>query len=43
MDEMKKSWVDKTFDAILTVERYLGIKGAEKTEFSMLANWIYSS
>lgn len=43
MDAIKKAWVDKTYDAILTVERYLGIKGDEKTEFSMLANWIYSS
>lgn len=43
MDAIKKSWVDKTHDAILQVERYLGIKGDENHEFSMLANWIYST
>lgn len=43
MDAIKKGWVEKTHDAILTVERYLGIKGDENHEFSMLANWIYST
>lgn len=43
MDAIKKAWVDKTYDAILKVERYLGIKGEEKTDFSKLANWIYTT
>ena len=43
MDAIKKAWVDKTYDAILKVERYLGIKGEEKTDFSRLSNWIYST
>lgn len=43
MDVIKKAWVDTTYEAILTVERYLGIKGEETTEFSKLANWIYDA
>lgn len=43
MDALKQEWVDKTFDAILQVERYLGIKSEGSEDFARLANWIYHS
>lgn len=41
MDVIKQGWVDKTFEAILKVERYLGIKREATEEYAKLANWIY--
>lgn len=43
MDAIKKAWVDTTYEAILTVERYLGIKGDSTLAFSSLANWVYET
>lgn len=43
MDAIEKNWVDKTYAAILTVQRHLGIKGEDKQEFAKLANWIYKT
>jgi hypothetical protein len=45
MDATKQGWVDKTHEAILSVERYLGIKGDSDRvrDFSTLANWIYGA
>jgi hypothetical protein len=45
MDTTKRNWVDSTYEAIFTVERYLGIKGDCQgvKDFSTLANWIYTT
>jgi hypothetical protein len=45
MDATKQGWIDKTHEAIFSVERYLGIKGDSEQvkNFSMLANWIYET
>jgi hypothetical protein len=45
MDATKQGWIDKTHEAILSVERYLGIKGDSEQvkNFSTLANWIYET
>jgi hypothetical protein len=43
MDALKKLWINKTHDAILQIERYLGIVGEQCTDFSKLANWIYAT
>lgn len=45
MDSIKQGWIDKTHEAILSVERYLGIKGDSEAvkNFSTLANWIYET
>lgn len=45
MDATKQGWIDKTHEAIFSVERYLGIKGDSEQvkNFSTLANWIYET
>jgi hypothetical protein len=43
MDALKQSWIDKTQEAILTVEHLLGLPDEWAKTYVKLANWIYST
>jgi len=41
VDSTKQAWIDSTFEAIASCERYLTLQDAGAGEFKTLANWIY--
>lgn len=41
VDATKQGWIDNTFEAIESCERYLKLQGDMYDEFRTLANWIY--